>query len=97
MGCHPVRQSPSCPGLRVHHVMVPSVWLSVFPHMTFCRCSGSWSVLLLVCVSKSVFWLVKCSDTVPLCTGSIHVFHCCCSRVFQWNCLAAFSACFKVL
>ncbi|QSL99389.1 hypothetical protein [Propionibacterium phage TCUCAP1] len=54
-------------------------------------------MLLLVCVSKSVFWFVKCSDTVPLCTGSIHVFHCCCSRVFQWNCLAAFFACFMVL
>lgn len=59
-----MRQLPSCPGLRVHHDMVPSVWLSVLPHMTSRRCSGSWSVLFLF---VSVMCWVVVTITSPRC------------------------------
>ena len=59
VGCHPVRQSPSCPGLRVHHDTVPSVWLSVLPHMTSCRCSGNLPLL-------SLFVSVTCGVVVTI-------------------------------
>ena len=50
VGCHPVRQSPSCPGLRVHHETSPALWMMARPHMTSCRCSGNLPLLFL-CVS----------------------------------------------
>ena len=68
VGCHPVRQSPSCPGLRVHHDVVPSVWLSVLPHMTSCRCSGNLPLSLCVLIECWVVVIIMSPMCERVCT-----------------------------